>query len=433
LNTLKVVLAALAYSGYALLSYVIAVGAAIWASPRNHFEYFFILALIALYLLLYAGILRFIRSSRTGRFRAVKRIAGLAVFGLMSAAMLIPGNRDRQDAAAPETLQYWSLPTGSVLSYIHIEADASAGGRKSTPVLFLHGGPGIPDLPGDSRYFGRLAQDGYDVYVYAQAGSGYSARLEDPTQYGVERDARDLEEIRKRIGADKLILIGHSYGSEVIARYMVDNGEHVARAAFLSPGAMDPLDHSDADLTDRLDSKQKWRLYRHLLHPRSLFVYGLLQVHPDVARSFASDGEMDRRFEAVYAATEPALHCPGYQGHSGLGGLGFYANQTPQSMASESSFDPRPSLSEKNFTLPVLIAKGGCDYLSWESAEDYHRVFPNSKLVYLSDAGHNLYQDKPDVVMDILREFLENGTGRLQGYEGRVPPDDFQGSVRKET
>ena len=428
---LKDALAALAYAGYALLSYAVAVGAAIWAAPRKHFAYFFFLALIAIYLLLYAGLLRFLRSSRTGRRRTIKWIAGLAVFGLLSAAMLIPGGRDRQ--AAPDTLQYWSLPTGSVLSYIRVEADASAAAGKSTPVIFLHGGPGIPDLTGDSRYFGQLAQDGYDVYVYSQLGSGFSTRLEDPAGYGVERDAIDLEEIRKQIGADKIILIGHSYGSEVIARYMVDYGEHVDRAAFLSPGAMDPQDHSDATLTDRLNSAQKWRLYRHLLHPRSLFVYGLLQVHPDAARSFASDGEMDRRFEAVYAATEPALHCPGYQGHSGLGGLGFYANQTPQSMASEHRFDPRPSLAEKNFTLPVLIAKGGCDYLSWESAEDYHRVFPNSKLVYLSDAGHNLYQDQPDVVMDILREFLANGTGKLQGYEGRVPPDDFQGSARKET
>jgi len=433
MKTLKYVMAALAFAGYACLSFVIAVGAAIWAAPRQHFESFFFLAFIVLYLLLYAGVLRLVRPSRKGGLRIIKAIAGFAVFGFLSAAMLIPGDRERQDAAVPENLQYWSLPTGSVLSYVHIEADPSTAGEITTPVLFLHGGPGIPDLQGDARYFGRLAQDGYDVYVYAQAGSGFSKRLEDPTQYSVERDARDLEEIRKQIGADKIILIGHSYGSEVIARYMVDYGEHVSRAAFLSPGAMDPQDHSDATLTDRLDSAQKWRLYRHLLLPRSLFVYGLLQVHPDVARSFASDGEMDRRFEAVYAATEPALHCPGYHGHAGLGGLGFYANQTPQSMASDRSFDPRPLLSEKNFTLPVLIAKGGCDYLSWESAEDYHRVFPNSKLVYLSDAGHNLYQDQPDAVMDILREFLANGTGKLQGYEGRVPPDDFQGSARKET
>jgi proline iminopeptidase len=218
-KTLKDVLAALAYTGYALLSYVIAVGAAIWAAPRKHFEYFFFLALIAIYLLLYAGVLRFMRSSRTGRLRTIKWIAGLAVFGFLSAAMLIPGDRERQ--AAPDTLQYWSLPTGSVLSYIHIEAEASAAGRKSTPVIFLHGGPGIPDLPGDSRYFGQLAQDGYDVYVYSQLGSGFSTRLENPAGYGVERDARDLEEIRKQIGADKMILIGHSYGSEVIARYMV--------------------------------------------------------------------------------------------------------------------------------------------------------------------------------------------------------------------
>ncbi|WP_274362320.1 hypothetical protein [Paenibacillus thermotolerans] len=120
-------------------------------------------------------------------------------------------------------------------------------------------------------------------------------------------------------------------------------------------------------MTNRLTPAQKWELYRHLLHPRSLFVYSLLQFQPVVARSFASDYEMDRRFDAVYAATEPALHCSGYKGQVELSGLGFYANQTLQSLTSKINYDPRAVLKERKFNLPVLIAKGGCDYLSWES------------------------------------------------------------------
>lgn len=425
MKSLKIVLAVLAYAGYALFSFAVAAGAALWTAPRANFEYFFFLAFTMFYLLLYAGILHFFKSARRGKFRIIKIFTGLAVFGLLSAAMLIPGYSGRQDAPTSENIKFWSLSTGSTLSYIHVGAN-SATEKKTTPILFLHGGPGIPDLLGDSRYFGQLANEGYDIYVYAQLGSGLSTRLEDQNQYSLERDAEDLEEIRRQIGTEKIILIGHSYGAKVIARYMVDHGEHVVQAAFLSPGAMDPRDHSDATLTNRLTPTQKWRLYRHLLHPRSLFVYGLLQFRPDVARSFASDNEMDRRFDAVYAATEPALHCSDYKGQPKLSGLGFYANQTPQSLTSQTDFDPRELLTKRKFALPVLITKGGCDYLSWESAQDYRRVFPNSKLVYLPETGHNLYQDQPEAFLDILREFLATGTQNIKGYDKESPPDDYQ-------
>lgn len=35
----------------------------------------------------------------------------------------------------------------------------------------------MPDLRGDSEYFGRLARDGFDVYVYDEVGTGRSSRL----------------------------------------------------------------------------------------------------------------------------------------------------------------------------------------------------------------------------------------------------------------
>lgn len=76
-------MAALAFAGYACLSFVIAVGAAIWAAPRQHFESFFFLAFIVLYLLLYAGVLRLVRPSRKGGLRIIKAIAGFAVFGFL--------------------------------------------------------------------------------------------------------------------------------------------------------------------------------------------------------------------------------------------------------------------------------------------------------------------------------------------------------------
>jgi len=410
---------------YGVICFVAAAAAGIWAFAHQPYPFLMPVGIVVICMLVCMGGIRVVGSRVQRRYRAAAYLTGTAVILVLSAATLLPGQSGEKTLAHPPDLRYWSLPTGSTIAYIHIPGH-SADGKKPDPIVMLHGGPGVPDLQGDSRYFGQLAESGYDIYVYAQVGSGYSSRLADPSQYTVERDAQDLEAIRATLSADRLILMGHSYGAEVIANYMVDHGGHVSRAVFISPGALDPQDHSDANLTGRLTQSQQWKLYRHLLHPRSLFVYSLLQRNPAYARSLAADEEMDQTFDKVYAVTEPALHCNGHIGGGKLDKLGFYANQVPQSLAAKEEFDPRAQLTERHFMLPVLIVKGGCDYLSWESAMDYRRVFPNSKVVYLPEAGHNLYQDQPEKVMGILQDFLLGRTQQLQAYPDWQQPEDYQ-------
>ena len=62
-------------------------------------------------------------------------------------------------------------------------------------MIFLHGGPGVPEMKGDSEYFGRLAKDGFDVYD--EVSTRRSSRLDDPRGYTLERDVSDLEEARQ--------------------------------------------------------------------------------------------------------------------------------------------------------------------------------------------------------------------------------------------
>jgi proline iminopeptidase len=106
------------------------------------------------------------------------------------------------------------------------------------PITFLHGGPGVPDMKGDARYFGRLAGEGFDVYD--QVGRGRSSRLDDPRAYTLERDVSDLEEIRATIDAEQVILIGHSYGGTLAAAYAASHPGRVAKMVLSSPGDSSP-------------------------------------------------------------------------------------------------------------------------------------------------------------------------------------------------
>lgn len=414
---------ALVYVALSIIALIAGIAAVFVISAISSEPAVFLSTGALIYLLLYSLLIGLLHR-RTMQPGVAAYAVGLAVLAGAAFLLLQPFHAPASDSASASAdgVRYWRLSTGSSIAYVHIEAKED---KQRPPVVFVHGGPGTPDMAGDARFFGRLSADGYDVYVYDQVGSGKSSRLGDPREYGIRRDVADLEAIRRQLGAERMILIGHSYGCEVIANYMAEHPGRVEKAVFSSPGAIDPKDTSDAGLTGRLDAAERRALYANLLQPRALFVYALLQINPVAAHRLAGDEEMDARFDRVYAATEPALHANGKRYEQPLHGLGFYANQFPQSRTAPESPDPRQAL--ESLDVPALILKGSDDYLSWSSALDYRKSLRNSRLVYLEEAGHNLYQDQPALAWELIQSFLADHPLPVQPIEGDAPPPTFRG------
>jgi proline iminopeptidase len=348
-------------------------------------------------------------------------LAGVAAFW---ATALVPVGDPRRAPAPVAGQRYWELPTGSRIAYVRLPA---RGTLRPTPVVFLHGGPGVADMAGDAAYFGQLTADGFDVWVYDQVGTGRSSRLQDPRQYTIARQVADLEAIRQRIGADRLVVLGHSWGAQVAAAYLAAHPAHVARVVFVSPGALAPAldDGSDGLARSRLTRSQQLGVYRLLLRPRVLLGYTLLQVNPGAAHAFVGDAEMDARNDRVYNAGRPAVHCRGAGPGPALHGLGFYAYQYPQSAAARPWPDPRPQLAHN--PTPALVIKGSCDYLSWASGVHYRQALPNAELVYLHRAGHNAYQDQPAPFLASVRAFLTGRPLPIASWSGSGVPADYEG------
>jgi len=206
----RVVLALLA----ALLG-VVGLGTLLGAATITDRPPLFLLAGLLAFCVAYSlGLLlatRGVSSLRKRRVRVALFCTGTAlIVGAFAWTALLPMGDPRLPPAPGEGRRFWELPTGSRTAYVHVPAEGRA---REAPIIFLHGGPGVPDMEGDARYFGRLASDGFDVYVYDQVGRGRSSRLADPRGYTMERDVSDLEAIREEIGAERTVLIGHSYGA----------------------------------------------------------------------------------------------------------------------------------------------------------------------------------------------------------------------------
>jgi proline iminopeptidase len=418
----RVILALLA----ALLGVVAGLGALIGAATITDWPPLFLLAgFLAFCVTYFVGLLlatRGLSTSRKRRARVVSFCVGTAlIVGAFAWTALLPMDDPRLPPAAVKGQRFWKLPTGSRIAYVLMAAEGDA---RETPVIFLHGGPGVPDMKGDSEYFGRLARDGFDVYVYDQVGTGRSSRLEDPRGYTLGRDLADLEAIRERIGADKVVLIGHSYGGTLAAAYAASHPERVTRMILSFPGDPSPS-AGGASMLFRLSTRQKRGVYALLLPPRPMLAYTLLQVNPEAAHAFADDPELDARQDRIYNRTRPALHCRDKPPGPALHGLGFYANQYPQSATREPHADFLPDLEGQS--VPTLVIKGRCDYLSWSSAQEYLEALPDAWLLYLDGSGHNAYQDEPERYMTNVRAFLLGRALPQSPYEGHRVPDDYEG------
>jgi len=63
--------------------------------------------------------------------------------------------------------KYWDLPTGSKIGYTFIEGK---GNRYPYPLIYLHGGPGAGITNREIEVYEKIAEKGFDIYLYDQVG-----------------------------------------------------------------------------------------------------------------------------------------------------------------------------------------------------------------------------------------------------------------------
>ena len=213
----------------------------------------------------------------------------LAGFNILFLTPLIP-KEEQFVRDIPNDVELWDLHTGSVVA---VRKVAATGARRAHPIVFLHGGPGAysVSLRPTVNVISRLSADGYDVYFYDQIGGGLSAKLSDISEYTIDRHLADLAAVYERIGAEKAILMGSSWGASLGANYMAKHPGHVVAAVFSGPG---PIYHphwrdiGDGGLDEKLTPAQRTAFSAMVETPRLLAALILADINPRAAVKFAS-------------------------------------------------------------------------------------------------------------------------------------------------
>ncbi|MBK6791570.1 MAG: alpha/beta fold hydrolase [Anaerolineales bacterium] len=130
---------------------------------------------------------------------------------------VLPQSRPCVDCATPAHVN------GYDLYYRELGTD-----KGLPPVILVHGGPGHSSLSFKNG-FDFLAEQ-TRVIFYDQRGSGNSQIKPNPEDYTIEQLVEELETLRRDVvKADKVILIGHSFGSALVQRYALKYPQHVEK------------------------------------------------------------------------------------------------------------------------------------------------------------------------------------------------------------
>jgi proline iminopeptidase len=300
-------------------------------------------------------------------------------------------------------IQYWDLPTGSRIGYTLVPAK---GSRKPFPVIFLQGGPGGFISDETVENFVPLSHSGYDVYLYDQVGSGHSGRLENIEEYSVSRHKKDLEAIVKKTGAEKVILIGQSWGAVLATLFVADHPDNVDRLIFTGPGPIFPLrkELENIKAPDSLHLKEPLASNRQAnekvsnLRIKTIFLWAKL-----FGCKLAPDKEVDDFQTLLANETNKSTVCDTSKARKAKGGGGYYASiMTMQSLYDVQ--DPRPKL--KNSRVPLYIMKGQCDNQKWGYITEYLEFFPHHRLVVIPNAGHSISIEQPELYLKTLYNFI---------------------------
>ena len=253
----------------------------------------------------------------------------------------------------------------------------SAGSGR--PVVLIHGNPGSHQ-DYTLAVVGKLSESNH-VIAIDRPGHGYSDR-HDSVKTTVEVQARIIRDALRKLGVEKPVLVGHSWGGSLVLAAAVANQDEFSSIVLLAPAAYPSA------------NAEWWSLLPHLpvlgqfvvntltpLLGRALVKNSLKEAyHPQ-----AVNEDYVQRSAELWTRPDQVRACA-------------YDERTLA--ASLKLLSPHYSA----IKIPVVIVTGADDLLLEPKSHAYtlHKTIPHSKLVVLPLTGHQLPHARPDAVIEAI-------------------------------
>ena len=264
------------------------------------------------------------------------------------------------------------------------------------PVLFLHGFSGsglswagiagmgsrvraiIPDLPGHGA-------TGWEGGPEPGAGAGPAGAVDDSSdrrpRASVERTADDLAAIVRRLGAERVDVVGYSMGARIALRLAVAHPEAVGRLVLEAPsaGIADPAARAERAAADAERA-------RFVVNEGIEAFAARWEAEPVLAGEVALPADARARQAAIRRAHAPL----------GLAASLVYAGQ--------GAMEPLGDRLAGVATPTLVVA--GADDPARARAKEVAAAIPGARLVLVPGAGHAPHLERPDRFHALLFAFL---------------------------
>jgi len=276
------------------------------------------------------------------------------------------------------------IQTDSAALHLEVRGDGP-------PIVLLHGGPGAYDYLSGSALGSWLART-HTVVGYDQRGCRRSTST---GPFTVKANLCDVEAVRRHLGVEQMVLVGHSWGGLLALFYAAAYPRGVAALVLIGP--IGPRQGWDtvfwSALEDRHTTGQRRALARideqiahtrdrrcreELYHQR--FNVALASFLAPAHRG--TDLEMESYSRQVSVTVMASVH------------LSRYA-------------DPSWERGLAELRAPVTILHGRDDPVPWSVVNDLRQIVPAAKVIPLDDCGHFPWLEIPDRFEPAIVEVLD--------------------------
>ncbi len=273
-----------------------------------------------------------------------------------------------------------------------VKTHYSESGDDGPPLVAMHGGgDGSSGGAGMGGLMPLLADSLRVIGLDSVGGFGLTD-VNGSVRYGLQSRVDHLANFVDALCLDRFSLIGNSQGAWCVAKYAIAHPDRVDKLILLGTGSiagamglsMPPSE--GLKLMDAYDGSRAamQRLLEGLVFDRSKITSQLIDLRQAAAeRPGAPDA-----FQRMRAANRRLQNDPLYQ----------------------PMFDMRTSLPAITKIIPTIMIWGMNDiFATPDLGRQLEPMLPDVKFHWIERAGHQVQTDRPDVVAELVRDFLVGG------------------------
>jgi proline iminopeptidase len=304
-----------------------------------------------------------------------------AIFFAAASSVAAPSAPATPSASAPvaESGHTIAGPGGDL--YVEVRGQASG-----VPLFMVNGGPGFAhNYVHCSNAWDEIAKHRRVVF-YDQRGVGRSAPLKKDESCNLADQIADLEAVRASIGADKIDLLGHSWGGYLVMAYTAKYPEHIRHLVIVDSAApkIDDTLYLLKDVFPEGTARQNDVGFAEALGDSVAFA---ADIHEYLQMLFWSPENRERYMKSPAANNA------------------YNRNVNEVLYADLKKYDLNPELPK--FRCPTLVMTGRYDMnVAPSVAWKIHLAIPKSGFVVFEHSGHLPYFEEPEKFIKALEDFL---------------------------